>query len=276
MTQPITVPRQIHELKTDPDVYDAVAAGLKTFEIRKDDRGFDVGDYLKLRRTQFTGEEMSGENPMPLVYTGEELTVRISHRLRGPVYGLVEGWVILSLENPTVMQRWTNSLPRMQQTVLITGIRGPDGIAKYGDVKNLLRWYRRCVLVSALDNCTLTDPYDTRGGSFTGPSIATPNGFPEGKQFGTLEWEPAMNKVAGEYLKVQDALPFHFQMHLMHASEILGYKHPDQRIRSWWNNFYVRLVDSMHLHREEQWEMDKRLGDCREAWLERADPATQA
>jgi hypothetical protein len=46
-----------HELKTDPQVFDDVVGGRKTFEIRKDDRGFEVGDSLKLRKTRYTGSE---------------------------------------------------------------------------------------------------------------------------------------------------------------------------------------------------------------------------
>jgi hypothetical protein len=86
---------QTHELKTDPGVFDAVAAGLKTFEIRRNDRGFRVGDTLVLRRTQYSGAAMAqGE---PLVYTGESLKRSVSHVLHGPAYGLADGWVILSL-----------------------------------------------------------------------------------------------------------------------------------------------------------------------------------
>src|SRR5262245_28467293 len=47
-----------------------------------------------------------------------------------------------------VLQDWVQERPFMQQTVLLTAIRGPDGIAKYSSVKLLLRWYRRCVLLS--------------------------------------------------------------------------------------------------------------------------------
>lgn len=88
---------KIHELKTDPDVYDAVASGLKTFEIRKDDRGFQVGDALLLRKTLHSGERM--KQGMPLVYTGHSIQVNVSHILRGPVYGLVDGWVIMSVQD---------------------------------------------------------------------------------------------------------------------------------------------------------------------------------
>lgn len=82
-----------HELKTDPLVFAAVVAGLKTHEIRFDDRGFEVGDRLRLRETRASGAEMrEGE---PLVYTGRELTRTVSHIQLG--YGLAPGWCILSL-----------------------------------------------------------------------------------------------------------------------------------------------------------------------------------
>jgi hypothetical protein len=41
---------RIHVLKTWPEYWDAVADEVKRFEIRKDDRGYRVGDYLVLRK----------------------------------------------------------------------------------------------------------------------------------------------------------------------------------------------------------------------------------
>lgn len=165
-----------------------------------------------------------------------------------------------------VMQNWTHSLPMMQQTVLLTAIRGPDGLPKYGCVKLLLRWYRRCVLLSAMDGKALTNPCDNNGGSFTGPSLTA--GQP------VDEWEDYMNSILGEYVQSLDAVPHHFQLHFLHAAEIVGYKHPDKRIRDWWETVYFRLVNDMHLRPETKEDMDERLGDSRSGWLRRADTAT--
>lgn len=152
----------------------------------------------------------------------------------------------------------------MQQTVLMTALRGPDGMPKYGPVKYLLRWFRRCVLLSAMDGKVLDTPYDPDGGSFTGPSIKERE-----------DWETGMNGVVDNYLQDLDAIPHHFQLHLMHAVEILGFKHPDSRTQAWWKSLYYRLVNDMHLHPESEQEMDDRLGDDRSGWLKRADPAAQ-
>ena len=48
-----------HYLKTLPEFFQAVSSGKKRFEIRKDDRGFMVGDTLLLQEfdgTHFTGQ----------------------------------------------------------------------------------------------------------------------------------------------------------------------------------------------------------------------------
>lgn len=199
----------------------------------------------------------------------------------------------------TVLQPWISDLTMMQQTVLLTAVRGPDGVPKYGPTKMLLRWYRRCILLSAMDRAILTDPLCDGGGSFTGPSVpliemqakAIDRAYARDEQDPTrlwnltlpqaiadqMEedgWEPLMHEVVGSYLRELDAIPHHFQLHLLHAAQIVGYKHPDQRIRGWWRQTYERLVHDMHLWPETEAQMDRRLGDSRETWLERNDTAT--
>ncbi len=84
-----------HELKTDPEVFDAVRSGEKTFEIRLNDRDFKVGDILFLRKTKYTGNEL--RTGMPLEYTGDEIRRTVKYILYGPIYGLADGWVIMSI-----------------------------------------------------------------------------------------------------------------------------------------------------------------------------------
>lgn len=168
-----------------------------------------------------------------------------------------------------VTQAWTHGISMMQQSVLLAAIRGPDGVPKYGGgAKMLLRWYRRCVLLSAMDGRVLLDPIEPNGGSFTGPSLDGDD--PED------HWADRMQAHVNDYLRNVDALPHHYQLHFMHAVEIVGYKHPDPVISHFWLELYRRLVNELHLHCETEAELDDRLGDTREGWLKRADPATVA
>lgn len=148
-----------------------------------------------------------------------------------------------------MFQPWVESLTLMQQSVLITAVRGPDTLPKYHVSKYLLRWYRRCLLLSAFDRCALTDPYDPRGGTFLGPVEGT-----------------SLEEVASRYLESVDEIPLHFHLHFVHAAEILGYKHPDLTIRKWWYSFYVAAARDMHLLPESEGELDRRLGDDLSDW----------
>jgi len=164
-----------------------------------------------------------------------------------------------------VTQDWVHGITFMQQTVLLAAVRGPDGVSKYHPAKFLLRWYRRCVLVSAMDGKVLMTPYHFGGGSFTGPSYS-PTQLEH-------DWEPQMDEVVGKYIREIDSLPHHAISHYLGAFQILGCKHPVEKVRNWWRRVYERLVQDLNLRPESEADMDSRLGDDRSAWLARNDVA---
>lgn len=170
---------------------------------------------------------------------------------------------------PSVTQEWTHELPFMQQSVLLSAIRGPDGQPKYDPPKMLLRWYRRCILISALDKQVLETPYDQRGGSFTGPSAA------QNMEVQYVNLSRLMEIHVSDYIRNLDGISTHFANKFRDAIQILGYKHPTPATREFWCGVYHRLVSELSLYPESEEQMDRRLGDNRSAWLETADPAIQ-
>jgi hypothetical protein len=80
----------LHELKAWPKFFNMVNLDLKTFELRKDDRGFELGDTLVLK-------EYEPENQS---YTGNEIRVFVQYILRHEDMpdGLVPGYVVLGFE----------------------------------------------------------------------------------------------------------------------------------------------------------------------------------
>ena len=82
--QQTPLPAKVHDLKIAPADFAEQMAGTKTFELRADDRGFEVGHVLCLREYAVNG------------YTSRTLRREIVGLLRGPAFGLQQGWVILS------------------------------------------------------------------------------------------------------------------------------------------------------------------------------------
>ncbi|MCY6957934.1 DUF3850 domain-containing protein [Clostridium sp. ZC22-4] len=78
-----------HQLKIIPKYFNDVANKTKTFEVRKDDRNFQVGDCLVLREFE------NGD------YTGKYISVYISYIL-GREYNekkyVKDGYVILGIK----------------------------------------------------------------------------------------------------------------------------------------------------------------------------------
>lgn len=79
-----------HDLKVWPEFFSALADGSKTFELRKNDRGFQCGDVLRLREYA----------PGPDEYTGRETLAEVTYVLAGTraeVFGLRHGYCVLGL-----------------------------------------------------------------------------------------------------------------------------------------------------------------------------------
>jgi hypothetical protein len=71
-----------HDLKCDHDQFELVMQGLKKFEVRFNDRGFQDKDTLRLHETHYSAEEMRTQGK-PLVYTGRIINCLVTHIMRG-------------------------------------------------------------------------------------------------------------------------------------------------------------------------------------------------
>ena len=133
-------------LKTDPAVFQDVLEEKKTFEIRFNDRGYQVGDLIVLKETKFTGQQM-GEG-RPLIYTGREMQKQISYILSG--YGLQDGWVILGITDldnqQTIIDNLKTQLNNMEtcyiekKKELEDQNKKVDEVLEYLDGESANRW----------------------------------------------------------------------------------------------------------------------------------------
>ncbi len=86
-----------HELKTWPAFFEAMLSGAKTFEARKDDRGFKVGNRLRLREWAPRDSIHSALGD----YSGRELLVEVTYVLRGSLdnrkTGIAEGYCVMGI-----------------------------------------------------------------------------------------------------------------------------------------------------------------------------------
>jgi ParB family chromosome partitioning protein len=77
----------VHDLKCHPGPFQALVDGLKTFEFRKNDRNFKVGDYLRLREWV----------PSTSAYTCREARRLVTYVLHGQDFGVPEDHVVMSI-----------------------------------------------------------------------------------------------------------------------------------------------------------------------------------
>lgn len=133
----------------------------------------------------------------------------------------------------SVVQKWlsNDNISWKQQTVVLSSLRGCDGQSKYDISKKFTRKLRNVILHNAATETT----------SFMRDEM-------------TLE-------DVREFAEDCDKYPIHFVMHLCHACEVIGFKHPNEEIQTWFHNAYLTIVDALHLKPETQEECDFRLRD---------------
>lgn len=85
-----------HILKTRREYWFAVNAGLKRFEVRKNDRAFQSGDTVILRRLAEDNirEEYRNDNTPEFF----DLEFRIGWMLQGGQFGIEPGYCVFQLE----------------------------------------------------------------------------------------------------------------------------------------------------------------------------------
>ncbi|QIL75110.1 DUF3850 domain-containing protein [Hymenobacter sp. HDW8] len=76
-----------HELKIWPACFEATLSGAKTFDVRENDRNYQVGDAVQLCEYE----------PESETYSGRSTARWISYVLQGGAFGLQAGWCILGL-----------------------------------------------------------------------------------------------------------------------------------------------------------------------------------
>lgn len=139
------------------------------------------------------------------------------------------------MKNRAVVQEWMCDLTWKQQTVVLCALRGCDGLSKDDSSKRFHKLLRSHVLENA---GTENTPFMLRLDN-------------------DLGWSEQLDSFARDL----DKFPTHYISHFMHAVEIIGYYHPDDKVRNFWNQVYLRFVKALHLYPETKEQNEERLSD---------------
>lgn len=87
-----------HVLKLNDRYFDAVANGIKTFEIRKNDRDYKVGDTLVLKKVDDDGKYLTYATTIFGINLNYEIKVAVTYILTHDEFdGISEGYVALGI-----------------------------------------------------------------------------------------------------------------------------------------------------------------------------------
>ena len=147
--------------------------------------------------------------------------------------------------NTSVLQDWVVEIPIRMQSTLILGLRGPDGPAGCTNVKKIVRWLR--------------------GVTFKPGNPANCKEF-----MGDL---PPRIFEKGPTAKELEFCTQHYYSHLMHALEVVAYRHPQSvGIGSYAFHLFRDMCNAFHLPIEGAEAFEERL--CTIEWPGGQQPDT--
>ncbi len=137
------------------------------------------------------------------------------------------------------LRPWVTELGLREQGTLVTGTRGCDLAPKMplDSIERQLTAYLRWLVGT---------PYDER-------EVDSTIGCFMRSEPPSRTWKPSE----------LEHYPLHWYVHLMHAFEVVGYRHPDYRHRMACFTIYDTMVHALHLRPESEAMMTLRLSEDR-------------
>lgn len=142
----------------------------------------------------------------------------------------------------SVLQDWVMELPLREQGTLLTAVRGCDDEPKLWTSTGIAESPGR--RLTAFIRWCFMNPADER-------EVDIPGAF-----FQSRPPDPFKPSEFGH-------LPLHWNTHVMHALEVIGYRHPDPAIATQALDLYFRMARGLHLNPESHSEMYWRLSEDR-------------
>lgn len=134
----------------------------------------------------------------------------------------------------SIVKDWVAELGLRHQGVIVSAVRGPDGILRDDPIKTLVRIYRGQALNAfcgdVRDATSYMQPFD----------------------------QAVFEATAKTVLRSIDHYNLHFFLHFAHAVEIMGYYAPSHRDAWLW--LYENICRKLHIRPETQAQLDARLG----------------
>lgn len=151
----------------------------------------------------------------------------------------------------SIIQDWAAELGLRHQGVLVSAIRGCDGQTRETNGKEVIRFYRSCVLKAHCGHPRDAVSY-----------MIWPKGHGDLHRWANDFFDGGM-----------DHYPMHWLTHFMFAAEIVGYHAPDPfplddeiHVTEFWKSFYFEIVRRLHLNAETKEQLDARLNRSEEAF----------
>lgn len=150
----------------------------------------------------------------------------------------------MRLENRrvSVLQDWVMRLPMREQGTLLTVVRGCDEEPKAWAGAEVVDTAAR--RLTAFARWCFMNPADPR-------EVDVPGAF-----FQTEPPQPFKASAFGH-------LPLHWYSHVMHALEVIGWRHPDPDVRARAYDLYCEMAYGLHLEPETHSQFEERLSEDR-------------